>query len=126
MVIEINKDIETYRESVVMGLTAKQLIFSLASVLAGGGIVLLLYRHVGLTIAAYVAVPVVAPIALSGFYSYNGMSFGEYVRRKMYFAFQNRAYTYVSSESEKEINAYQNEMVWKEKQEKKRRKRGKQ
>ena len=41
MVIEINKDIDRYKESVVMGLTAKQLIFSVASVVAGGGIVLL-------------------------------------------------------------------------------------
>ena len=31
MVIEINKDIDRYKESVVMGLTAKQLIFSVAS-----------------------------------------------------------------------------------------------
>lgn len=36
MVIEINKDIDRYKESVVMGLTAKQLIFSVASVVAGG------------------------------------------------------------------------------------------
>ena len=49
MVIEINKDIDRYKESVVMGLTAKQLIFSVASVAAGGGIVLLLYRYIGLT-----------------------------------------------------------------------------
>ena len=35
MVIEINKDIDRYKESVVMGLTAKQLIFSVASVVAG-------------------------------------------------------------------------------------------
>ena len=34
MVIEINKDIDRYKESVVMGLTAKQLIFSVASVVA--------------------------------------------------------------------------------------------
>jgi len=33
MVIEINKDIDRYQESVAMGLTAKQLIFSIASIL---------------------------------------------------------------------------------------------
>ena len=42
MVIEINKDIDKYQESVALGLTAKQLIFSIASVVVGGGIVLLL------------------------------------------------------------------------------------
>lgn len=49
MVIEINKDIDRYQESVAMGLTAKQLIFSIASVIVGGGIVLLLYKYIGLT-----------------------------------------------------------------------------
>ena len=33
MNISINKDIEKYQESVVMGLTARQLIFSIASVM---------------------------------------------------------------------------------------------
>ena len=68
MVIEINKDIDRYQESVAMGLTAKQLVFSIASVIVGGGIVLLLYRYIGLTGSAYVAIPCVAPIALGGFY----------------------------------------------------------
>ena len=40
MVIEINKDIDKYQESVVMGLTAKQLLFSIASVVVGAGIVI--------------------------------------------------------------------------------------
>lgn len=115
MIIEINKDIETYQESVVMGLTAKQLIYSVASVVAGGGLILLLYPYVGLTVAAYIAVPVVAPIALGGFYSYNGMNFYEYIKRKIHFAFANRAYTYVSTENEGEITAYQNELATKTK-----------
>jgi len=45
-----------------------------ASVIVGGGIVLALYRYIGLTGSAYVAIPCVAPIALGGFYSYNGMA----------------------------------------------------
>ena len=49
MVIEINKDIDRYQESVAMGLTAKQLIFSIASVVIGGGLVYLLYPFIGLT-----------------------------------------------------------------------------
>ena len=100
MVIEINKDIDRYKESVVMGLTAKQLIFSVASVAAGGGIVLLLYRYIGLTPSVYVAIPVVAPIALGGFYSFNGMSFYEVMGRKLRMLFANRPLTYVSTEGE--------------------------
>ena len=98
MVIEINKDIDRYQESVAMGLTAKQLVFSIASVIVGGGIVLLLYRYIGLTGSAYVAIPCVAPIALGGFYSFNGMDFYEYMGKKLHFMFGNKALTYVSIE----------------------------
>ena len=96
MNISINKDIEKYQESVVMGLTARQLIFSIASVACGGAIVLLTYRYVGLTGSAYIAIPVVAPLALNGFYSYQGMSFTQMFKRKLWFAFKNRPLTYIS------------------------------
>lgn len=101
-----------------MGLTAKQLLFSIASIIVGGGLVISLHSYVGLTMAVYIAIPVVAPIALGGFYSYNGMNFYEYMKRKFHFAFANRAYTYVSTESEAEITAYKNELAIKDKQKK--------
>ena len=103
MVIEINKDIDKYQETVALGLTAKQLLFSIASVAIGAGIVLLTYKYIGLTGSAYVAIPCVAPIALGGFYSYNGMSFYEYMGKKLYFMFGNRPLTYVSTEGEAAI-----------------------
>lgn len=82
MIIEINQDIDRYQETVALGLTVRQLVFSIASVVVGGGVVLLLYPHIGLTGSAYVAIPCVAPIALGGFYSYNGMNFYETMGRK--------------------------------------------
>lgn len=103
MVIEINKDIDKYQESVAMGLTAKQLIFSIAAILAGGAIVLLTYRYVGLTGSAYIAIPIVAPIALGGFYTFQGMSFFETMKRRFHFLFGNREITYVSTEGENAI-----------------------
>lgn len=106
MVIEINKDIERYQESVMMGLTFKQLIYSAVSVAVGGTLVFFLYRYIGLTASVYVAVPVVAPIALGGFYSYNGMSFYEVMQKRLYFMFVNRTLTYISTESEQEIEKY--------------------
>lgn len=115
MVIEINKDIDRYQESVAMGLTAKQLVFSVASVICGGGIVLLLYRYIGLTGSAYVAIPVVAPIALGGFYSYNGMSFYDVMRRKFQMMFCNRALPYISTEGEPMIKEYEMELANNEK-----------
>lgn len=106
MVIEINKDIDRYKESVVMGLTAKQLIYSVASIAAGGGIVLLLYGYIGLTASVYVAVPVVAPIALGGFYSFNGMSFYEVMGKKIRMLVANSPLTYASTEGEAVIKEY--------------------
>ena len=103
MVIEINKDIDRYQESVAMGLTAKQLVFSIASVIVGGGIVLLLYRYIGLTGSAYVAIPCVAPIALGG------LNFYEYMGKKLHFMFGNKALTYVSTEGEPIIKAFEME-----------------
>lgn len=100
MVIEINKNIDNYKESVVLGLSARQLVYSVLSVAVGGGIVLLLYRHVGLTVSTYIAIPVVAPIAMTGFYSYHGMTFLEMMKLKLHFAFGNPTYTYVSTEGE--------------------------
>lgn len=97
VVIEINKNIGNYKESVVLGLSARQLVYSVLSVVAGGGIVLLLYQHVGLTVSTYIAIPVIAPIAMTGFYSYHGMTFMEMMKLKMHFAFTNHTYTYVSA-----------------------------
>lgn len=106
MIIEINKDIDKYQESIVLGLNARQLLYSAASVLVGGSIVLLLYKYIGLTGAAYVAVPCIAPIALQGFYSYNGMSFCEYWLKKIHFITGNKALIYSSTEGGAELEAY--------------------
>ena len=109
MVIEINKNIDNYKESVVLGLSARQLVYSVLSVVAGGGIVLLLYRHMGLTVSTYIAIPVVAPIAMTGFYSYHGMTFVEMMKLKLHFAFANRALTYVSTEGEQAVQKLRQE-----------------
>lgn len=111
MIIEINKDIDRYQESVALGLGGRQLVFSAVSLISGAGIVLLLYRYIGLAGSAYVAIPVVAPIALSGFYSYNGMSFFNVMGRKIHMMFGNRALTYISTESEAAIKVYPSEKM---------------
>ena len=118
MIIEVNKDIQNYKESVVLGLTARQLIYSVLSVIIGGGIVLLLYERVGMTISTYIAIPVVAPIALTGFYSYNGMTFVEMMKLKLHFAFGNKALTYVSEESENVLRRIRAEEAMEKKEKK--------
>ena len=97
LIIEINKDIEKYQESVAMGLTAKLLIYSVLALGSGCLIVFLLYEKIGLTFSCYVAVPIVAPIALCGFYSYNGMGFVEVFNRYMKSIFRNKALVFKAS-----------------------------
>ena len=55
MIIEINKDIDKYQETLALGLTVRQLFFSLAAIALGSSIVFLLYPYIGLTLSAYVA-----------------------------------------------------------------------
>ena len=108
LIIEINKDIEKYQESVAMGLTAKQLIYSVLALGSGCLIVFLLYEKIGLTFSCYVAVPIVAPIALCGFYSYNGMGFREVFTRYMRSILKNKALVFKSGgyrEMREEIRA---------------------
>lgn len=72
------------------------------------GIVFLLYEKIGLTFSCYVAVPIVAPIALCGFYSYNGMGFREVFTRYMRSIFRNKALVFKASgyrEMREEIRA---------------------
>ena len=122
MVIELNKDIERYKESVVMGLTGKQLVCSLVSVAVGGGIVLFLYPYIGLTTSVCVAVPVVSPIALEGFYTFNGMGFSKMMKRKFQMLFVNKPLLYVSTESEEVIRQCRQEEAEMRKEEKKQKK----
>lgn len=122
MIIEINKDIDKYKESVVLGLTAKQLLYSVLSVAVGGVVVYLLYPYAGLTASAYVAIPVVAPIALTGFYSYHGMSFMQKMKLKLHFAFGSHALAYESTEGEKAIQKIRMEEELEEKKKAKGRK----
>ena len=80
-----------------MGLTAKQLVYSILALGSGCLIVFLLYEKIGLTFSCYVAVPVVAPIALCGFYSYNGMGFREVFTQYMRSIFKNKPLVFKSS-----------------------------
>jgi len=99
--VEINRDIDKFKESVVLGLTAKQLIASVLSILVGGTIVT--YKKVGFTLSAYIAIPIVAPIALSGFYSFNGMSFMQMMKKRIKFMFKVKPLVYKSTENVKEL-----------------------
>lgn len=88
MEIELSEDLQHYKESIAMGLNVKQLIYSVLSIGAGAGTVLLLYDKIGITASCYVATPIVAPLALTGFYNYNGLTFWQHMKNHWFFFFQ--------------------------------------
>lgn len=102
LVIDINKDLDEYTESAVMGLSWKQCASFIASAGISVGSIALLQDKIGLVSSCYLAIPVVMPIALNGFYSKNGMNFTEYVSKSWNMMFQ-KPLLYVSEEGPKQI-----------------------
>lgn len=102
MIIEINKDIEQYKETVVMGLTARQLIYSILALGSGALVILGLYDKIGIMISCYLAMPVIIPLALMGFYSYNNMYFWDFAKRYIN-SFLQKKLLYRSTESIAEL-----------------------
>ncbi|WP_243027125.1 MULTISPECIES: PrgI family protein [Lachnospiraceae] len=96
MEIELSEDLQHYKESLVLGLTAKQFLFSALALGVGTGIVLLLYEKIGITLSCYVATPFVVPLALTGFYNYHGLTFWQFAGKMIYFSFFNRPLVYGS------------------------------
>ena len=90
MEIELSEDLQHYKESLILGLTAKQFLFSALALGVGTGIVLLLYEKIGITLSCYVATPFVVPLALTGFYNYHGLTFWQFAGKMIYFSFFNR------------------------------------
>ena len=103
MEIELSEDLQHYKESLVLGLTAKQFLFSALALGVGTGIVLLLYEKIGITLSCYVATPFVVPLALTGFYNYHGLTFWQFAGKMIYFSFFNRPLVYGSTESVQQL-----------------------
>ena len=125
MEIELSEDLQHYKESIAMGLNAKQLIYSVLSIGAGVGTVLLLYEKIGITASCYVATPIVAPLALTGFYNYNGLTFWKHMEKIIRFSFFNKPLVFYNKAIEEIKAEYLIEEKSKGKEEKKKQKKHK-
>jgi len=103
LIIKINENVEEYKETVAMGLTGRQAVFSGVALLAGAGVILCLFQKIGIMASCYVATLVIIPIALMGFYQMNGMNFFQFFSRFLK-SFKMKPLLYRSTES---IKAYQ-------------------
>ena len=74
MEIKINKEIRDYQESIIMGLSARQFLFSAAAVVAAVGVYFTLRKPLGSETVSWVSVLAAFPFAALGFIKYHGMT----------------------------------------------------
>ena len=79
MEIRINKEIKDYHESLFFGLSTRQFICSIAAVGAAVGIYFGLKNYIDKETVSWLCIVAAAPIAVAGFFKYNGMNFEEFV-----------------------------------------------
>lgn len=101
MNIEMNKNIEEYKEGIVLGLSAREFIHAVAAVLSVTVVVLLLNKKLGLIVSAYLAMPVAIPIALNGFSDKNGLSYLEIQRRRLRNKYGKKVLLYSSTNNQR-------------------------
>ena len=73
MEIKINREIRDYHESMFMGLSLRQSIFSVLAIASAVGLYFWLQPVLGAEIVSWVCVLGAAPFAVLGFVSYHGM-----------------------------------------------------
>lgn len=85
LTIDMCRDVENYEEGVVMGLNAKKSICVIIAAFTGAGIVALFYKVFkwSLLVSVYAMIPFCGVIILSGFYTSNGLTFWQMIRRKL-------------------------------------------
>ena len=73
MEIKINQEIRDYHESMFMGLSLRQTIFSVLAILVAVGLYFWLNPILGTETVSWICVLGAAPFAVMGFVSYHGM-----------------------------------------------------
>lgn len=73
MEVKINREIRDYHESMFMGLSLRQSIFSVLAIASAVGLYFWLQPVLGTEITSWVCVLGAAPFAVLGFVSYHGM-----------------------------------------------------
>ncbi len=79
MEIKIPKEVRQHKESIFFGLSARQFVCAAAAVGLAAGIYLGLSPALGKETASWLSILSAAPLALAGFFTYNGMSFEQFV-----------------------------------------------
>ena len=75
MEVKIPKEVRQHKESVFFGLSARQFICSALAVVLAVSVYLVCYKTIGKETASWLCILTAAPVAVAGFFSYNGLYF---------------------------------------------------
>lgn len=73
MEVRINKEVKDYQESIFLGLSLRQFIFSLLAVGIAVAVYFLLKDVVGTSEVGWMCILAALPFAMGGFFKYNGL-----------------------------------------------------
>ena len=77
--VKIPKEIRQYKETIFFGLSARQFFCAIFAVGIAAGVYLLLGPIIGRETASWLCIVLAAPIAMAGFFTYNGMTFEQFL-----------------------------------------------
>lgn len=78
MEIKIPKEVRQHKETIFFGLSARQFFCAVAAVGLAVGVYLSLDSVIGKETASWICILAAAPVALAGFFNYNGMTLEQF------------------------------------------------
>jgi len=77
--VKIPKEVRQHKESVFFGLSARQFFCSALAVILAVAVYLTCYKTIGKETASWLCILIAVPVAVAGFFTYNGLSFEELI-----------------------------------------------
>ena len=77
--VKIPKEVRQHKESIFFGLSLRQFICSILAVAIAAGVYLGLGKVVSKDSASWLCILLAAPMAMAGFFSYNGLNFEQFI-----------------------------------------------
>ena len=80
MEIKIPKEVRQHKETIFFGLSVRQFVCAVLAVGTAVGVYFLLKTITGPETASWACIVAAAPVAVTGFFQYNGMTFEQFVK----------------------------------------------
>ena len=77
--VKIPKEVRQHKESIFFGLSLRQFVCSVLAVAIAAGVYLGLGKVVSKDSASWLCILLAAPMAMAGFFSYNGLNFEQFI-----------------------------------------------